>query len=562
MRRIRWLRAGGVALLWVVAFAVGNHGIDFGHHWDEWYYTRTLERSVKNATLVPGEYTYNSLYFEVGYALLVPQALGCLPGIASDIEAKPTRPLAVNDGVKYPHLDACRKALVATIKSDDFLWRSRNVYLALTCLAIVAVYLLVRRLAPGEPLAAFAAACVVALSFEVGTQARYVAVDGPMLACIAFAYVAAARAVQHPGVSTTALVGAFAGLAVGWKLPAVVAVALVILVVAFAENVDRRRRVAMLAAGAGAFAAAFIVTTPGAVLDPLRFLGAQLHTKQWYVTAPFAAYLTEPPVHVVRLMHWWLVAVPSSFPPLSVVLAALGVAGAVRALRDRDVRRPFLVVAIFSALWFTFLVSASPMVVHNALPLVPLLAASIGLGASLSLRAARRYGRAPMFVVAVALATAAVAQLAAVVAAARTMSTTTAASIRRDAASWLTSHVDRPLYVSPFVRDAFTPLPSFAAVWRSDGTVSDGDVVVDDARVAVRFDDHMHDWPANRPGFLEAVFGSREASYDYYPTWFGRWRHERIHVLSAANAKAMKIDVAKLIACARVMTPSGTRSDP
>jgi hypothetical protein len=127
------------------------------------------------------------------------------------------------------------------------------------------------------------------------------------------------------------------------------------------------------------FVSTFAATTPGVVLDPLRYYGAVAFESANYRIHSVPPYWVSGPVeHLTLLLRWLLIAVPSATPALSVPLALVSLVGAWRLWRVES----RLVVALGSYVLVAggFLVSNQQLIVRNDLVFVPLLALCFGAG--------------------------------------------------------------------------------------------------------------------------------------------------------------------------------------
>src|SRR5262245_8646310 len=69
------------------AFVVGLWGLDYGDYWDEWHLLYGLRNAITDVSLLPRQYTYGGMYFNIGFLLLLPRVLPLLSGILAQIIA-------------------------------------------------------------------------------------------------------------------------------------------------------------------------------------------------------------------------------------------------------------------------------------------------------------------------------------------------------------------------------------------------------------------------------------------------------------------------------------------
>lgn len=147
----RWFSIPAIVLLLAIFIGTGLWGIDLGHHWDEPVNIEHVSNSIKTNILLPTFYNYPSATYWTIFAALLPKLL---TAIQSD-----------------------SFSLLNYSRSTEFLLQARALFLVLSSLTIVWVYLLVKawRKRTGE---ALLAAGLIALSWEVAYHSRWVALDG------------------------------------------------------------------------------------------------------------------------------------------------------------------------------------------------------------------------------------------------------------------------------------------------------------------------------------------------------------------------------------------------
>ena len=193
--RVGSSRHASVLLSMVLLIGTGIRGLDFGLHWDErpWQ-VGPVKQMVQSGTLLPGYYTYPSFDYWLNLLVLAPDAT------SSRGDAN------------------LRKHLLRSLDSPAYLLRLRAVYLLITSLSLVWVYLLVLQL-PGSWLEALFAASLVACSWEVAYHLRWVATDGMLMQFAALTVLLAVHALKNRRDSWLMAAAAVAGLGCGTKYP-------------------------------------------------------------------------------------------------------------------------------------------------------------------------------------------------------------------------------------------------------------------------------------------------------------------------------------------------------
>ncbi len=565
---LRSRRACLLGLVALLAFdvVVGVRGIPFGEHWDEWYAKKGVKRVVRDLELFPGDFTYNGVYFDLAAAPVLVRAVPHVPKILQQIKAKPTRPL---DAGKYPAIRKMQKELEPWVGRTGYVHSARALFLALSLLAVVAVYAILRSIVRDRPEAALAGAAFLGLSWEFGYHARYIAVDAlmAMLAGVMLLGIARARATSDAGWAQLwlAVAAAAGGLALGCKVTGItfcVPIAVgALLTPALPTTTARLRRLSFVAL---VFTTTFLLSTPGVARDFIRFMTGVFHTSFTYASHPKFGYVVDGPFDMAWKLGFWLfAAVPSAWWLPGLACSAVAVVGLVRL---HGVERPFFwVCASFALVHGGLVFTAGQLQARNALPLATLLAIGFGLGVCAVLDAMR--GRSSALGLALAfvglLVVHAASQAAFLVQAAESVRSTTKDSIRAEATAWLLDNADRPVRVAPrlyadigaalAVRydckpptvhatpavidiDAKTPPPALLdpAVPRFQLSP----IEEEEGRVALYFNEHVtRRWHAHRPWFYERHFTSQETNLVPYPNWRGRHWHDRIVALSTKSAR-------------------------
>lgn len=461
----------------------GARGLDFGTHWDEDKLLSGLVQSFENHTFLPGSYLYPSLVHDLGWGAVA--AVRFFGG-----ERSPEK----------------------TIRSAPFLLGMRALTMFFSTAAIFLTYLAVlewRR----RPWEALAAATVLGLSWETAYHARWFTVDPPMTAFAAGVLFGCVGYWRH-GVFRW-LVGAAlsAGLATGSKYTAGLLL-LPVLLLSWRSPGNGMKRAAILTS---VFAAVFLFTTPGVLLDPgsvLRDLSFQAKT---YGILGNDAYTIGRGFPHAAAMAAYLGIVFSS--PVFIVGAMAGGAAVVGGvdlfLKERNVALAFFLFPVVYLALFSLQVV---MIARNLLVVTPFFAVLAARGIAVT---SARYGRGVVGRVAGVLL------LLAWVGGNGAFLWRASSSIkdrhRDDAGRAIREYIlKRPNRRFLVTREA-------ASAWGGRSEALPPNVFADPAletdftvfstkEAGGRW---VGRWPANRPGYVETWFGPREVNLNYYPTWLG-----------------------------------------
>ena len=487
-----------VALLVILVVAAGSGavGLDFGRHWDEPERIGTVIHAVERGELLPAWYNYPSVVHDL-----------ILLSASPDLLRHSVLPAAT--GKPGP-----QGAFRAALQAHGFLLRTRALIFSLTLLAIAGAYGLVwewRR----SLFEAAVAAGLVGLSWEIGYHARWIAPDVLTAAFAALSLWALERARRgEHRVAWLAAAGAAAGLACGAKYPS--GLLLIPLLVGAVESWRTGRAGLLRAVGAvvAGFVVAYLISTPGTLLQYERFLGDVRFEIKHYHTGHGGGHTIVPGWPHARAELLYLATVVfSPFRPVACIFTGLAASGAVHLLR-KDRWRAALLLG-FPIVYVAYMSTQSVMVARNLLVVVPFLAALGARGAGACRDAVARFHLGPALVV---FAAAALLSVNGGWLVSAGVSCRSQAPPFPQALAFLSRPSTPPCALSPRllaeVRQSSSVLPACAA--RSEG----------EPPVWVAF--HATEvpspslWTANRPGYLVESFGPREVNLNYDPSWIGK----------------------------------------
>jgi hypothetical protein len=470
-----------VLALFVAFVAAGVRGVDFGQsHWDE--PTSLMETSylLQSGRPLPRNYVHPT-------GLYIVMAVSALP------EAQ------AGTGIPFDFV--------------PYLLRTRTILILLSSTTLLAAALMAWR-RRGSWWDAALAAGIVAGSFELSSHSRFATPDGLLTALVAWSLCATVWSTSRPKLLFVA--AALAGLAAGTKYTGVIVLGPV-LVLAIALPHRLKRVVALM----GVAFVAFVVTTPGILVEPGQVIGAFRYQSAIYANG-FYGYAVSGPVEQAAAMGRFLAtALSSSLPWASILWALCAAVGGIMALRV--LRTPSRLAdsanladlgpAVVVVAWLTIFLAQRTFIARNFIPLVSPIAvlAAGGFGATLE-----RVKRPWLSLVAAGLAgIACVASLIDLHQAASTIEDRKTDRALRELAAFVDEHHDERFLTSPYVirslrdfdgveRPNLVP-PPFAA---ADRLIA----FPEDLLSAPR-------WGGTDPFLAEYVFGPREINWNLYPTW-------------------------------------------
>jgi hypothetical protein len=504
-----------VVLVFVLFVGTGLRGIDFGYHWDEGaWQIYPVKEMVTSGVLLPRTFIYPS------FALWVTLAPALDDGVRAGLEGRSAR------GVQ--------RAIANQFDRPEYLFEVRGLFLVVSALAIVWIYLAVLA-GGGVWWEALFASAALGLSWEYAYHARWVATDCLLaqFSALTLLCIALFQRTKRMGWLYAAAVAA--GLGTGTKYPGVVLLAPVTLAGMLALPLRRVLPQLFRAATLGATAfAAYLVTTPGTLLKPFSFYAQLRGISEYYATGHHGYSVAPGLPHLRLVLEYFLFDFFSPYHWLAVAcFVAVGV-GAV--LRVRDDKRLGAVLISLPLLFLAFFCwSYGVFIVRNFLLIAPFLAvlASRTIREAFSRLPARGYRRA----LAGLLVGVALLQGAWLWSAAESVRHLDPAEDARRAVSWVAERSDTRFRVSDKVRALAelrgTPLPVNA----HGGP--DAQAVVFFARAE---GPDPTRWTVNDPWLTEAVFGPREVNFNWYSNWEG---HDRVVVMTIDKARDAGVPLAE-----------------
>ena len=455
--------------VWLAAAIAGYSGLNFGGHWDEGPILRGVQRAAQDGRFLPDWYNYPSTTHNL-------VMLCALPDLARANRADPPIPL--------------NQAFSGTTM------RARGVFLGLSMLAALWIYLAV--LAWGRSAwEALLAAALLAGSWEVGYQSRWIAPDGLTMqfsALFIWATIMMLRA-ERRYYRWLFVAAAAAGLACGSKYTGGVWF-VALLAVVFVHGWHHKLRAALLATLL--FAGTVVATTPGVILDTGTFIDDVFYEMRHYGSGHEGYSVTAGPAHAWLMLQYIGLAVFSKYAAVSMLIVLLAVVGAVAVFR-RDRRLAILVVAV-PILFFIYMSGQSVMLVRNLLLLLPALAILAARGAAEV--GARLPGRG-QWVVAIVATAIVVANLVWLQYAASTIRGRDRLNFSAGIVEFIEARGDEKIFVSALVQ---AELQKRGTALDADITTARGEADVLLLSLCDGFDRKA--WPANRYGAWRQINGT------------------------------------------------------
>lgn len=499
-------RSRGWLLLVFVPLAVfvgtGMRGLDFGFHWDEGYHVATLTRAIERGTLLPGEFRYPS----VSHWL-------CVAGLAPEL---------LRETGSEPPL---RQRLLEALQGQEYLLRIRSIFLGVSSLALIPVFALVwcwrqRRLE------AFLAAALLGGSWEVAYHSRWVAPDAVLMTFAASTLLGSMLACLAPERRwPLAWAAVSAGVACGTKWPAGLLLLPVLLAARFRLPEGSRHATLRAWLGvSGAFGLAYLVTTPGTLLDAGTVLDALAMQQGRYASGHLGHTVGRGPEHLLRVLEYFSLSFFSRFPIVSLLLFAASIAGAVSLVRES--RRLAWVFGSFPLAYLLFFSAYPVMIPRNYLVLAPFMALLAARGIVVlveglpqgALRGAALAGVGGMLLL----------DAAWLVHAGESIRVDDRSVFVRELAAYLDAHPDRSYAASATILRHLRQVDGRSRPNVGLRPLQEVDDVIFYASEAYGHIVGLRP----RHDLTRAVFGPLEVNFNYYPSWLGE---DRIVVMPASR---------------------------
>jgi len=524
-------------LVFVGLFLIdGLLGVDFGQHWDEWYHGQGVAGCVQRMSLLPDGLSYGGPYFTLGFPVVLAHQWRNVMEILGEMRTQPFRV----DPLAFPSVARFKAEAAALLGTNGYLVEVRSVFVSLTTLTVVWMYLGALRCMPRRRGVALATAAFMAFSWELGYHARWIAVDAPLAQFCAlelFLFVAAWRAPSDgPAGRWYCAAAAAAGAVFACKLTGLFAY-LPIFLFPFVRQSSWRllKRIRFALLGTVLFVLTSFALSPEFYLDPLHLINVfRSGSADYNTTSTSYPHYVGVAEHAWRMLMWYFAVFPSPYLVVALAMSAVALVGLAALLR-RETRMVLT--------WMTFLVTFIVVFTHNHLLIVrqylmctPFLALCFGKGCAVLWDFFRERDRrlAAGFVTLMALF----------------LGMNALFDLRQ---AWRVTHDTTDTIDDDLAKDLLShraPVRMSTPVYgRIQGRIARGY----DCRAADLKDkniDHFiayqaeHEWPANRLYVFNKVYGAAEANMNFYSFWLGR-----LHAV-----RTVDVPISAMVKLGRVMS--------
>lgn len=355
LRFERWLKVTPMLLPLLIFWLTGVAGLDYGKHWDEPKLLESVRTSVFEGIYLPTFYNYPSMSHNLG-------VLAALPEILINIDRN-----HLNEPVFHEHIAAYQ------LDNHSLTLRTRLLFLTITSLAIVWVYLLMLMWRKSVWLALLAS-CIVAFSWEVAYHARWIAPDAILLQFGALWLLCLVNAYRHPEKQYWLWGGVIvAGLATGTKYPA--GLLLFPMLGLIYAQIKSRQLVIMAIV---VFGITYLMTTPGTLLQPFKFWH-EVEFEMWHYSFGHSKQTVSAGLeHLIKNLEYLGTVQLSHFSMIAILLFGFVIIGVWGLWRES--RRLAGLLLMFPLMYLLFMSLQRAMLIRNLLILVPFMAILISMG--------------------------------------------------------------------------------------------------------------------------------------------------------------------------------------
>lgn len=499
-----------MAVLWIYFLAVGLKGIHYEKHWDENKLLLSASFAAKDKRLYPGWYNYPSLPFDITLAICHGMGLK----------------FQLTEDKKVP-------------SQIDFALNARTAFVILSSFIVLAVGRIGSTLGR-SPWVGVIAAGFVATQWQIGYHARYVAPDMLMAMLALWAIALLLIYAQKGKWRTLIFASLLAGLALGSKYPA----GLLILPLIYAIWVQHRQlkqpwwKIGIpLGLAMVLWAGIFLLSSPGIIQQYVKFKMDLAFEMNHYASGHRGHNVVPWTEHPARIFQYFAYTGFAESFWLSAALLGFAVTGVIFLFRQQ--KQAAVILLLFPLVYFVYFSSQKVMIVRNYMVLIPILhiLAAIGLwelGKWIKAQTRSRYWAATVYSLPLV-----------VILLNGPQNWEKAESVKRDAdekrlsdhlEEYLQVHPDQPFWFSPMAEvywSTHARFKEFPTTLRPAQDLPDDAFLVCYSLEATNL---LDAYRANRPDYIEKIWGPAAADFRYYPFWLSNY----LLIMPAKYAKELE----------------------
>ena len=503
-----WLRWWLPPILLLTLFVVTDlRGIDFGFHWDEReYHIDSARTMLTSGVFLARPYVYP------GFS----KFLVLVPSVGNGLSA-------LRNGADIRQVVA---AMASAFDAPNYLLQARSVFVIVTALSILWVYLTVRILA-GRWWQATLAAAILGSSWELAYHGRWLATDSLLAQFTALCMLLLVLYQRRKLTGWLWAAAIAAGLAAGTKYQGALLVGPVMFFAAVGSPDPWWQKIVRVMAAGAISVASYLVTTPGTLIEPIVFAAALRWVASVYNGGHVGYTVSAGFPHFMVLVRYLATTLFSPYTPIALGLFLSAIVGAVFCWRaDRKLAALLIGFPILYVVFFCWRYNV--FIARNFLLLAPFLAVLSAWALAEALLRLRPL--AARVAVALVICGALTANGAWLISAGESIRHRDDRVAAADAVRYVADHPGKKFRISPRV----------AALAATQGVKLPANSVESNPDEVVFFAMSegvpVTQWIVNDPFFTRAVFGTQEVNFNYYSTWSG---YDRVVVMTREKARAI-----------------------
>ncbi len=522
----------------------GIVGVNYGKYWDEFYLIVGLKNQIKSLTLIPNEYTYNTIYFYLGLIVLAPEILESLVKIIIEIARQPTRPLNIE---AYNSLLALSSNLNVKIMSQDFLIMVRVLYILISSLTILWIYKSSKIVCQNKSLFGVIGAIILSLSWEFQYHSRWIAIDNILVQFATLAILLMLKSLKANDEKKSRhyliLAAIFCGFAIACKITAILLIIPLIYCSRIHSKTYQKYKkfkqdilIVLVILGS------FFFLTPGAIVDPIRFGAALLFEFKSYNInniPGYTHYSSGFSDHISRAYNWLFFIAPSSNIFISSMVFTVAFIGAVDLFKRE--RKVFNCLALFFISYTVFIGFNKLFIVRNWLVLFPIIVIFTSRG---TLYLYTKFDRSKFKIVGLTIfAIIIIINLSIIWINSISILNKNSQNNLLKLNTFLLKESES-FYIS---KTLYSKLLTLGKPLVCSSINSDFNELY--KLYLISSEQDQGKWVAGKRKIVEMSFGSNAANYSYYPSWLGSSEEVRIYKISGYTANKMKLELNNYLYC-------------
>jgi hypothetical protein len=510
-------------------------GIDFGTHWDEHVHYAAAQKTIQTGVFLPGWYNYPSIPYWLLMGATIPEMVRGYEDAKQKFKRLEDIAPAVCYKVNQQNIAEWAKGVNRNFGTLEHVLRVRGVFIVVTALAVIWVYLVVLVMGNGW-VEALLAASLQAFSWEVAYHCRFVAPDGLMMQFGALTLLFCVMSLCTPGKRWTLIAAAVAAAcATGSKYTAGLLVLPVLqaTVTSLSGCMSRWRLAGFIGVLGLSFGGAYLFTTPATVLEPLAFWRFLSDIVNIGYSDGWQGYTIQAGVpHWGHIALWMSLQLFSHYKVIAFVLFLACAMGAISFWRRS--RTLAMIFLAYPVLFAVFMGTQWAMIVRNLLIIAPFLAILSARGLVVVTQRLPRGWRRQAWVVAVVCAISVNACW--LFYSAMTIRLRGTDYFIKQTHSYLQQHLDRKFFLTE----------SIASQIKAMYVEVPGNVVADmrQAEYVCAYRQEVlggEPWfPSHDPFMCSVCFGPMVVNVNYYSMWAAWGRDDHILVFRLEKLQALK----------------------